>query len=292
MCERCTSLEQVIESMAEANRIEQEAREGCERDLRAYRSRITKLTNELERERGQEAQGLIVEEIIEYWKMATGHTKATVSLTGKRAEYTRKALHFGYTVEQLKQVCDVAGMFPFVDPRRSSHPSCRCKTGDILRDDIPTIFKDELTIDRLLDLYEAGLQPDAKPDVSISTQERWRALNYPLARVLAALWEFESPIESPTPDEYRTNCPVHFGPGLVARRSDAGLMSIECERGCDFWRLLKALDLQPGDLFENAEQDPERRNAIEPRSTPEHLKEAAGLLAARLTGVARSGARV
>lgn len=292
MCDRCPSLEQALRDAYDANAIEQEAREGCERDLRMYRARITRLTNELERERGQEAQGQIVEEIILHWKIATGHPKATVALTGKRAEYVRKALHFGYSADQLKVVCDVAGMFPYVDPKRSKHPSGRCKTGEILRDDIPTIFKSELTIDRLLDLHEAGLQPDADPTVSLTTVERWRALNYPLARVTSALWELQTPIESPDPDTWTTTCPVHFGPGLTARRSAEGLMSLSCVNGCEFWRLLAALDLQPADLFENAEQDPDRRSADNRRPVPSHLQEAAGLLMARLSGVVQSSERV
>jgi len=197
MCTRCESLEEVIASMQECIDYEQNRREGCERDLAMYRSRLTKLTNELERERGQEAQGQIVDEILTYWKMATGHTKAKVSLVGERAAYVRKALHFGYTVDELKLVCDVAGQFPYVDPKRSDHPSGRCQTGVTLRDDIPTLFKNELTIDRLLDLAS---QPVAKgsdePMVSITTAEQWRRLNYPLARVTAALWDINAPIEN------------------------------------------------------------------------------------------------
>jgi hypothetical protein len=284
VCDRCSSLEEVIETMNEANQREQEAREGCERDLRQYRARITKLTNELERERGQEAEGKIVEEIISYWKTATGHPGAKVSQVGERALYVRKALHFGYTVAELKRVCDVAGVFPYVDPRRSKHPSGRCSTGETLRDDIPTLFKNEMTIDRLLDLGSQPVAVDSdEPTVSISTAEQWRRLNYPQARVMAALWDLEN-LKSPNPDTWTADCPVHFGPGLIARRSEQGLMNVECVNGCDFWRLLAALDLQPSDLFENAEQDPVRQSATDPRPLPAHLDDARKLLIARLSG--------
>jgi hypothetical protein len=293
VCRQCDGYIEVIQSLEEINAKLEEDNKGLERDLRAKRSQLTRTLGELERERGQEAEGKIVEEIIEHWRMATGHHGAKVSQVGERAQYVRKALHFGYSVDELKAVCDVAGHFPYVDPKRSKHPSGRCQTGETLRDDIPTLFKSEKTIDRLLDL--AALPSESASNGSedeVPTAERWRRLNYPLAIVLAALWDHCENIDAEDPDLMTATCPVHGGDGLVILRSDAGLISVRCERGCEFWRLLAALELEPGDLFENAEHDPTRRNADAQRTVPEHLKETAGLLQARLSGVAGSNGKV
>jgi hypothetical protein len=292
VCDRCGTLEEVIETMSHANAREQQAREECERDLRMYRARLTRLENELEEKRGNEVEGRKILALIEKWKLATGHTQAKASTIGKRAEYIRKAFKLGYDEEKLSTIFEVAGRYPFVDPRRSRHPSCRCSTGDTLRDDIPTLLKDEVTMDRLLDLAENPSQPVARPEepgeVTLSVQEQWRQLNYPNAIVMAALWDLGMPVETPRPDVWTTHCPVCTNPTLIARRNGAGLMSVDCARGCEFWRLLAALKLQASDLFENAEHDPARRDADEPMAVPAHLTEAAGVLMSRLSGVAGS----
>jgi hypothetical protein len=288
VCKQCGAYVKVIQSLEEINAKLEEDNKGLERDLRTKRSQLTRTIGELERERGREAEGKIVEEVIDHWRLTTGHLKAKVSQVGERATYVRKALHFGYTIEELKLVCDVAGRYPYVDPKRSKHPSGRCQTGETLRDDITTLFKSEKTIDRLLDLARVPFSAAAAQDDAVSNSDRWRRLNYPLAIVTAALWDHCDEIDATDPDLMTATCPVHFGEGLVVRRSDAGLISLECECGCEFWRLIAALGLQTSDLFENAEHDPTRRDAGRERTTPAHLQQAAGVLMARLSGVAET----
>jgi len=255
--------------------------------MRVMRAKITRLQNQIEREHGESAEAKVVMEVIEYYAMTTGHTGTKVTAIGANADAVRKAIRMGHTVAELKEAVDGAAKFPFVRNYRRSATGSRKERYDTLA----TVLRDENQIMKLREL--AGVQPDAKTgeasETPIGTAEAWRKLHYPFARVMAALWDLKGEIGAPGPDVRTAQCPVHSGPGLVARRSEDGLMSVECERGCEFGRLLDGLGLVPADLFENAEQDPARSRAGVPRVVPSHLVEAAGVLRARLAGVAGQG---
>lgn len=111
MCARCSSLEEAIKSTSESEAKLARDLDNCERDLRNWRARYTRLENEIERERGTTAEGQKVEEVIEHWRTATGHLDAKVSTVGKRAEYVRKAFRLKFSVEECKAICDVAGSY-------------------------------------------------------------------------------------------------------------------------------------------------------------------------------------
>lgn len=284
--QRCRSLEQAIKDSEAANEILRSERKDVERDLRVLRAVRTRLENERARELGESVEAKVVMELLEFYAMTTGHVRTKINAVGNNADVIRKAMKEGFTVEEIKGAFVGAGKFPFVvDFERSPTGTKKQRF-----DDIPCILKTEKQIYKLID---KGLEDVAQPvaqveeadEVPFSVAERWRSLNFPQARVVSALWEIDAELLSPSPDQWLTDCPVHFGPGLIAKRSKDGLMSVECSRGCEFWRLLAALNLEPADLFENAEQDPARESAG-PRSVPAHLQEAAGLLRARLSGLA------
>jgi hypothetical protein len=282
MCRECATFKQIAEQASARESEAYRQLEDAERDLRVLRAARTRLENQIEREHGESAEASVVGEIIEYYAITTGHTKTKVTPIGANADAIRKAFRMKFTKEELKLAIDGASKYPFiVDYRRSAAGTEKQRF-----DKITTIFRDENKISDLIKLAEVQpLHNGEASEVPIGTAERWRRENYPMARVLAALWDIDAPLTSPTPDTWTTSCPVHFGPGLIARRSEDGLMNVECVNGCDFWRLLAALHLEPAELFENAEQDPSRASAGE-RSIPAHLQEAAGLLQARLSGMA------
>lgn len=286
MCKECKTFQQIAEEASQREKQAFTDLENAERELRVKRAAVTRLQNQIDREHELSEEATVVKEIIEYYAKTTGHTRTKITPIGANADAIRKAFRMKHTVEEIKQAIDGAAKFPFV-----TGPGQRSATGKKQQryDSLETILRNENQIRKFRELAGVDLgEPVAleTEDVSLTTAERMRALNYPLARVLSALWQIDAPLENPNADEYRTMCPVHFGPGLIARRSDEGLMSLLCSSGCEWWRLLAALKLEPADLFENAEHDPDRLSARNGRSVPSHLVEAAGLLQVRLSGLA------
>jgi len=282
MCDECPGLREALKDAYEVCETLQKKIEVLQKELTVQLMQKGKLKAAQERENGEGAQARIVIEIIEFWAMETGHTKAKVSAAGARGDAVRKALKLGHSVEELKEAIVGAAKYPFVVNRQRSATG----TEKQRYDDLPTVFRDEVQIQRMRKL--SGLQPEptGEPsEVPISVQEQWRRLNYPQAKVMAALWDC-GVVKSPNPDTWTTDCPIHFGPGLVARRHESGMMSVDCVRGCEFWRLLAGLGLEASDLFENCEQDPARQSADDPKATPAHLQEATGILISQLQGLA------
>lgn len=286
MCEEHERLKQVVEDLhssedillGKLRKLEEERAqleeqgEALKREITYLAMRNGKLKAQTEREAGEGAQAAVVIDVIEYWAARTGHEKAKVSAAGKRAEYVRKALKLGHTPEELKEAIDGAALYPYTHPD-SNLPGKRSKTPGTLYDDIPTIFRDEVQIARMRKLAQrrtvlpaAATAPDPL--------EPTPGLKAPIDRVLVAL--YEQGWECPEPDVWITSCPVCLNlDKLVVRRHEDGMVALECLRGCELWRLLKALGLEASDLWHGARSDGEP-------ARPEHLKAWAEVLTAEL----------
>jgi hypothetical protein len=280
MCAECSSYKEAAINAEQAAAQIHEQLTATQQLVTELRMRLGKVMAENAREAGQGAEAKIVLDIIQYWVQQTGHTKAKVSAAGERAKYVRKALHMGHSVEEIKEAIDGAARFPYVVNKRRS----RTGSKEQLYDDLPTVLRDEVQIQKMRRLSKGHgepLQPVAQPEAEPSPPsaiDEWRKLNYPWALVTAALWEKEIEVDASDPDVRRGRCPVHFGPGLIVNRREDGVVSLVCSAGCEFWRLLAALGLEAGDLFENCEHDPDRKGAPVHHEIPDHLREAASQL--------------
>ena len=267
----CAEHEALREALAHAS--ESEARlvrtiEDLELDLRMKRARITELSNQLERQNGEGAEASVIIDIIEYWRVKTGHEKAKVSAAGKRADYVRKALKLKHTAEELKEAIDGAAIYPYVVNKQ------RSKTGTEKQryDDLPTVFRDEVQIQRMRKLAQTKVTaPGGNPDpMEVDTL----GSSQPIDRVLVAIWK--QGWECPEADVWVTSCPTCYRTeSLTIRRHEDGMVALECKRGCELWRLLRALGLEASDLWHGA-------RSITAEGPAGHLKTAAGELIAEL----------
>ena len=272
MCEQHERLEHVVRSLSasEAQLVEQV--EALQRENLYLAMRNGKLKAQVERDLGEDAESAVVIDIIEYWAATTGHGKAKVSAAGERAKYVRKALKLGHTPDELKEAIDGAAAYPFVVNKQRSKTG-KDPEGKDRYDDLPTVFRDEVQIQRMRKLAQrkTTLPPAASaPDPLDVTP----GLKQPIDRVLVAI--YEQSWECPEPDVWVTSCPVCFNlDKLVIRRHQDGIVAVTCERGCEMWRLLKALDLEPSDLWHGAQGEDGKPMA-------DHLSEAAEQLMAEL----------
>ena len=262
------TLRSVIDTQLEVEKLLQQQVEKLQDELTMKLMQIGKLKAARERELGQGAEAAVVIDVIEYWAAKTGHTKAKVSAAGARADAVRKGLRLGHSPDELKEAIDGAAEFPFVVNKSRS----RTGTEKQRYDDLPTVFRDEVQIARMRKLAQrvppVAQQPDPQPTMKQT----------PIDRVLVAIWDQAWKV--PESNVWTTACPTCYGEDrLTIRKRDDGIVNLTCERGCELWRLLKALDLQPSDLWDGAEA------AVEVRpDMPEHLREASEILLARLAG--------
>lgn len=277
MCDSCDTLREVARTAEMAASELASQVEALQKELTFLAQRNGRLKTQIERQNGEGAEAKLVIEIIEYWVTKTGHTKAKVSASGERADYVRKALRLGHSKEELFEAIDGAARFPFVDKKRGRPPSMRTHMGteEQRYDDLKTIFKSEITIGRMRDLARL---PALKVENG-RTEIVHREFKTPIDRVLAALMEARATWEVPEPDVWLTDCPACYSHRKLRVKQNAeGMVSIECLRGCDWWRPLRALGLQIDDLINGGR--PESRP-----ETPEHLKEAARVLQSKLAGM-------
>lgn len=90
-----------------------------EGELRKAHRKIARLEADKQREREGDPQRHQIIELIERWKMATGHPRANAH-TADRFDLIRARLREGYTVEDIELALDGLGHFRFVvDGRRS-----------------------------------------------------------------------------------------------------------------------------------------------------------------------------
>ena len=272
------SLVEIIRNLEEINAILQEQKEELQERNKALQDElqvklmyIGKLRAQREREHGEGAEAAVVIDVIEYWVAATGHERAKVSAAGARADAVRKALRLGHTTEELQEAIDGAALYPFVVHKQRS----RTGTEDQRYDDLPTVFRDEVQIMKMRKLAQKhktapGGTQESEPQEPIKQE--------PIERVILAMWEQGWTV--PEPNVWQTACPVCYGQErLTVHKRDDGIVTLTCERGCELWRLLRAWDLQPSDLWDGSQAAIERRPEM-----PQHLREASEILLARLAG--------
>lgn len=269
------SLVEIIQHLEEINGMLEKQKEDLKEEVKALQQELTvqlmqkgKLKAARERELGEGAEAAVVIDVIEYWASRTGHERAKVSAAGARADAVRKGIRLGHEVEELKEAIDGAAEFPFVVNKERS----RTGTEKQRYDDLPTVFRDEVQIARMRKLAQR-VPPGAKASEPQPVMKQT-----PIDRVLVAIWD--QAWTCPETNTWLTACPTCYGQDrLTIHKRDDGIVTLACSRGCELWRLLKAMDLQPRDLWDGADAAVERRSEM-----PEHLREASELLLARLAG--------
>jgi hypothetical protein len=103
LCEDCqhykTEAERALQQLAEA-----------ERELRSYRSKVTRLENERDNARAKSPKRPIVQDIFNYWKEQTGHPNS--KLTDDRFDAVEKWLK-KYKPEEIKWAIAYIGAYPY-----------------------------------------------------------------------------------------------------------------------------------------------------------------------------------
>jgi hypothetical protein len=84
----------------------------AEEALRLERAKVTKLKREKSELQEVDPEGPAIMDVLTHWKEVTGHPKATIPLSGRRAAAVRRQLR-NFTADELKLAATGAGKFPW-----------------------------------------------------------------------------------------------------------------------------------------------------------------------------------
>lgn len=254
----------------------------ADRECRRLRREAEALRRQLREAREEDPKSQQIREVLDHWKRALNHPKAKTTLDGARAQKVKARINQGFTVAQLKRAIDGCAYVPYVGPRGRQATEDH---GAKRHDDIDLICRDETYVERFLryaDEHEQPKltdqpQPEPAPAPERRERPRPRRTETPIERVLIALNSNGCTVNDHHPsysDQWSAQCPAHDDrdPSLSVHRNPDGQVLLTCWAGCATEDVLRALDLEWADLWEDSEHDAGRLNPRGQHAIPSHLR--------------------
>lgn len=184
-----------------------------------------------------------VREVLDVWQAS--HPRAKTPIDGPRAAHVRKALRWGYTIDQLKTALEGLSRFPFAGPAGrqadDSHGARRY-------DDVEHALGSEKRIEQCIEL--ASIDPTLKPLAPApgsSTPRSDKPASYDPVRELLDRLEHVKPAGD---HQWSARCPAHDDrhASMSVGRGRKGAV-VHCHTGCTVAQIAHALRIPVGDLF-------------------------------------------
>ena len=252
------ALRDLARNLQEQNTELAKDRDLADRECRRLRKEADALRQQLMEAREQDPKSETIRGILEHWKQQTGHQRALVPITGKRADSVRRALKWGAKPAKIRLAIDGAARYPFVvDAKRCATGPKHCRY-----DDLETILKSERQIERLADL--AAVEPEAEP-VARSV----RPLEPKLEPV--GIDEFLGLLDGVKPgglNQWTARCPAHEDShaSLSVGLGRVGVVA-HCHAGCQIEDIARAVGVDVSRLFDRVAPAPAPARRAAPKAT-------------------------
>ena len=204
---------------------------GLERTQRSHNIIIGRLENELKKATEEETpENREVKMILEAWKRELGKERHKIPLTGERAKVVARAMTH-YSVAELLEAIEGLKLYP------NLKYGVRVRKGGDRRDDLVDAFKNETTIDRLIE-FARGREPE--PEAPITFDEFVGLLD----RAKGAAG-----------GQWTARCPAHDDEheSLSFRQGERGIVA-HCHAGCSASEIAAALEVPLARWFENEDE--------------------------------------